>query len=1155
MRTRSFFTYLLFALFGLFASELRAQTYDVIPLGSLGGSDPTPYGINDKGEVVGYSYVANNLIWQAFLWKNGVMSNLGPFGVYSMAYRINEQSQAVGFVKSGAFTLEHAYLWDNGLNTDLNPSYGKYSKAAAINDLGQVVGSFYDTTSKAVHTFRWENGVLTDMGKLGGINFSGALGINNQGQIIGNYDRRYTVDTFQANYVGAYFYDNGGVTDMGKLTYPEEINNFGQVAGYTYFDYNGYSTCCQGFSWKNGTKTLIKTSESATSRAFGINDSGEVVGWTYNQTGHQVAFIWKDGVLKDLNTMIDSGSPWRLRQANAINNKGEIVGIGDWYTYQSFAFLLRPKPLTVTKPQGGEALIAGETDTIRWANAPVGGLLNIFFSQDGASYTTVAEGVAADDGYFLWKIPHKETATGRIAISSVSDASKSDTTDPFIIQEFAIFKPFAGERWISGKRDTIRWMRGAEGDLFNIFFSQDGGAVYSMIGENIPADSGYYAWNIPEGILSTDCYIMITLASDLSVDATSDRFRVKGYQLARYDAMGKYDPFQFGRDNWNFSNTEDKMWPKTWWQQFDYAHAIDPYTHTTYPGYFTSWPIKADTSDFVDWPLWVNIFGVIQCYYDTSLGLYIPSSIQRWAARKGKWGGSCSGFAYSSLLLFGNPTAFLAAYPTMGTFTTTFASNHNPDRRTLINRLWGIQMGLGHSWSYLWQGLTTNPKETIYELQEMFLSDTRDDRPLAIINQNGSGAHAITPYRLASHPGNPSLVDIYVYDNNHAGNNTLRIIVDTVANFWTYSDWPTWGGTSGLLLMDNMNSYLTRPLLPKTEPDSPFTQDEPAPEEIYFSHASTIKILNAAGDTTGYVDGRIVKDDSVAIPIIPITGSEQPPIGFMVAPGIHTISLADFQDSTVSLSMFGDSTLYVYHRADAESTQSDVVEWLNGITVSNSEGSNKIISMKGIATLATEEHVFNIDNLLLGGDDSIGMDITGKNTLTVTNHGGPTSYALSLEQVSAAGAKRFLHPSIALAGNSSQLVMPNWSDPELGDVVILTDQGNDGSYEDTTQIVNQETGVDEGGTKALPKEYTLHQNYPNPFNPRTTITYELPRAAYVTLKIYDPFGREVAILVDEREEAGFKSVDWNAAALASGVYFYRIQAGDFVNTKKLILLK
>jgi hypothetical protein len=88
-----------------------------------------------------------------------------------------------------------------------------------------------------------------------------------------------------------------------------------------------------------------------------------------------------------------------------------------------------------------------------------------------------------------------------------------------------------------------------------------------------------------------------------------------------------------------------------------------------------------------------------------------------------------------------------------------------------------------------------------------------------------------------------------------------------------------------------------------------------------------------------------------------------------------------------------------------------------------------------------------------------------------------------------------------------------------------------------------------------PDEYILDQNYPNPFNPATSINYYVPKESHISLVVYDVLGKEVKVLVNGEETAGYHRIEFDASELPSGIYFYRLQAGTFMAVKKMILLK
>ncbi|MDI6766959.1 MAG: T9SS type A sorting domain-containing protein, partial [Bacteroidota bacterium] len=89
----------------------------------------------------------------------------------------------------------------------------------------------------------------------------------------------------------------------------------------------------------------------------------------------------------------------------------------------------------------------------------------------------------------------------------------------------------------------------------------------------------------------------------------------------------------------------------------------------------------------------------------------------------------------------------------------------------------------------------------------------------------------------------------------------------------------------------------------------------------------------------------------------------------------------------------------------------------------------------------------------------------------------------------------------------------------------------------------------------LPERIILWQNYPNPFNPSTTIRFELPTESFVTLKVYNLLGKEVATLVNEAKKMGRYEFQWDATGYPSGLYFYRLTTNNFIQTKKLLLIK
>ena len=108
--------------------------------------------------------------------------------------------------------------------------------------------------------------------------------------------------------------------------------------------------------------------------------------------------------------------------------------------------------------------------------------------------------------------------------------------------------------------------------------------------------------------------------------------------------------------------------------------------------------------------------------------------------------------------------------------------------------------------------------------------------------------------------------------------------------------------------------------------------------------------------------------------------------------------------------------------------------------------------------------------------------------------------------------------------------------------------------------VNASAAVLSINGELLPEVFALHQNYPNPFNPVTTLRYDLPENGLVNITIYDMLGKQVKTLINQTQDAGYRSVIWDATndygkPVSAGIYLYQIQAGEYMQTKKMVLLK
>lgn len=340
----------------LFAALAAAQSYTVTDLGYIGGvpKATNPEGVNNNGQVTGYSYVSGSTVYNAFLFDGGPLVDLGALvdQGFSIGTSLNDFGDVAGY--STLLTPgTHAFLFKNGTMQDLGVLPGGTSSIAnAVNNQGQVVG-YSSTPNSGQRAVIFANGIITDIGALNdfgspGAGISAAYAINNKGQVAGN---SYNFDPpgFSANGFSthAFLFTNGAMKDLGGINaIGKGINESGTVVGgSTVSDGTSHAVRFDGSGSYSDLGNLMCVSEDpitlgqfigifcpnskGNSAAYSINNFGQIVGYSDTQTqGLEHAFVVINGTMRDLNWYIPANSGWVLETATSINDQGQIVGNG-----------------------------------------------------------------------------------------------------------------------------------------------------------------------------------------------------------------------------------------------------------------------------------------------------------------------------------------------------------------------------------------------------------------------------------------------------------------------------------------------------------------------------------------------------------------------------------------------------------------------------------------------------------------------------------------------------------------------------------------------------------------------------------------------------------------------------------------------------------
>jgi probable HAF family extracellular repeat protein len=316
--------------------QALAQTYTATALGSLGGGTAFGTGISNSGTIVGYSTLTSGAPTHAFKLSGGTMSDLGTLGgTNSLSNAINAGGTVVGRSDLNS-TVTYAIL-DSGTMTSLGSLGGSFSEANNINVAGTVVGDSLLADEVTSNAFSYSGGTISNLGTLGGPT-SYAYGINSYGTIVGRADYGSASTAHHG-----FSYANGVMTDLGSLAGTSSnayaINDSGTIVGYSATTTGG--AVFHAVTYVNGVVTDLGSlgGGSNSSRATGINNWGNIVGFYTNSGLNEVGFIVVGGVMEDLTSLVTSGLPGGVTlDKPAINDLGQMVANGS----DNKAYLLKP---------------------------------------------------------------------------------------------------------------------------------------------------------------------------------------------------------------------------------------------------------------------------------------------------------------------------------------------------------------------------------------------------------------------------------------------------------------------------------------------------------------------------------------------------------------------------------------------------------------------------------------------------------------------------------------------------------------------------------------------------------------------------------------------------------------------------------------------
>lgn len=847
-------------------------------------------------------------------------------------------------------------------------------------------------------------------------------------------------------------------------------------------------------------------------------------------------------------------------------------------------FTINPR-ITITSPNGGENIPVGNNHNITWASSNTANIKIEYSTDNGTSWNTIIASTAAAAGTYTWTTPNIPSTQCLIKISDAVKPEIYDLSDNLftISSKILLTRPNGGESWQSGSIQDINW---TSNNVTNValHYSLDGGITWIQIIASVAASSGSYKWTIPSNINGNKVKIKVSDASNNSIyDSSDNLFIISNLALTKPN----------GSENYAIGSTQTITWTSSQISNVKLEYSIDNET---------SWQVIAasvPSSGLYYWeipktpssqckvrisevgnPLTLdrsdNLFTISESPYvkvtypNTKLNLVIGKT------EIIKWNSNYVGDVKIDYSINGGIswTSIINSVPSTGSYNWIVPNSPSEQCRIRISDIL---------------------RPSVFDDSDSNFTISRNPKLIITYPNGGEKLVAKNIYQVKWTSENIDSVKIeYSIDNG-----INWILVKKSAPSTGVYDWlvPSVSSVNCKIKLTDVKqsaNYDVSDLpfeissLPKIDLLSPdkgenfrggnstvirWTSENIDKIKIEYSTNNGAKwnLIDNNVESSGQYIWNIPKIASLQC-LIKISDASNPGI-FDISATIFTISVLDLLTPTDNETLLSGDKKEITWKSDGVNVvklEYSVNEGKTWTAISNSINTttdrfNWTVPDFGLSQC--QIRIYDIEKPTVR--DSTKTFFTIKQIIVIQPTENETWYPASDQRIqwrsyrisnvkleysiNNGGNWSLIRTSIPASTNFYDWKVPNT--PSKYCNVRVSDAINLKVYDISKNTFTIADPVDVVDEPEIPSVFKLHQNYPNPFNPSTTINYSLPEASYVTLKIYDIIGNEVAVLINEDKNAGNHSVIFDASKFTSGIYIYQIKAGRFSDSKKLILIK